>query len=192
MKKFSALLLGLLLAGGVTAQQYQGQPPIRAVVDTSSKPTDRQAKGVFPFNEDGVYFSNDFDGARVNGIERTGPNAYTITITPENAPINMSPWYAFQVWSRAPGEVQVKLVYPEAARHRYTPQVSTDGLQWTPLDADRIAADAPVQVAEGNSSATARPKSVTLRLPTGPQPLWIAGQELHTSRRVYGWPALKP
>lgn len=187
MKKLSALFLGLLLAYGATAQQYQGQPPIRAAVDTSSRPTDRQAKGVFPFNEDGVYFSNDFDGARINGIERTGPNAYTISITPENAPINMSPWYAFQVWSKTPTEVSVKLVYPDAARHRYTPQLSTDGLQWTPLAADRLVADDAAQPSDGASSATARPKSVTLRLQAGTAPLWVAGQELHTSKRVFGW-----
>jgi hypothetical protein len=187
MTKIPALLLGLLLAGSACAQQYQGQPPIRAAVDTSSRPTDRQAKGVFPFNEDGVYFSNEFDGARINGVERTGPKAYTLTITPENAPINMSPWYAFQVWSRTPTEIAVKLVYPEAARHRYTPQASRDGLQWTPLEAARIVEEGQAQASDGASSATARPKSVTLRLAADAQPLWIAGQELHTSKRVYAW-----
>ncbi|MET0265865.1 MAG: M14 family metallopeptidase [Duganella sp.] len=184
MKKFSALLIGLLLALGASAQQFQGQPPIRAAVDTSSRPTDRQAKGVFPFAADGVFFSNEFDGARLNAIERTGPNAYTISITPENAPINMSPWYAFQVWSAVPAEISVKLVYPEPARHRYTPQVSSDGLQWTPLEAARITEEGKAPVAGG---AMARPQSVTLRLATGKQPLWIAGQELHTSKRVFGW-----
>jgi hypothetical protein len=163
---------------------YQGQGPIRAAVDTSSRPTDRQRKGVFPFDADGVYFSNEFDGARLNNVERTGPNAYTITITPENAPINMSPWYAFQVWSAKPGAIAVKLVYPEAVRHRYTPQLSGDGLQWTPLDAARIAEEGQAPVAGG---ATARPKSITMTLPVEPKPLWVAGQELQTSKHVFAW-----
>lgn len=184
MKKYSAVVLALLLAGGAAAQQYQGQPPIRGVVDTSSRPTERQGKGVFPFNEDGVYFSNEFDGARLNGIERTGPLAYTITITPENAPINMSPWYAFQVWSRAPAEIAVKLVYPEHARHRYTPQLSRDGLRWSPLDDSRIAEE---EMASTEGGAPARPKSVTIRLQADGKPLWVAGQELHTSQRVFAW-----
>jgi hypothetical protein len=189
---FSTSLFTLLLAGCAqapqapqvpAAQPYQGQPPIRGAVDTTSRPTDRQGKGVFPFREDGVYFSNEFDGARLNHVERTGPNAYTITITPENSPVNMSPWYAFQVWSAKPAEIAVKLVYPDNARHRYTPQLSSDGLQWTPLEAGRIAEEGKADAA----GATARPKSATLRLKTGSAPLWVAGQELHTSQRVFGW-----
>lgn len=184
MKKISALLIALALAAGAYAQQYQGQPQIRGAVDTTSRPTDRQGKGVFPFNEDGVYFSNEFDGARLNRIERTGPNTYTIAITAENAPINMSPWYAFQVWSKTPGEISVRLTYPDGARHRYTPQLSGDGLQWSALDAGRITEE---DQANAEGGATARPKSVTLRLKTGPQPLWVSGQELHTSKRVFAW-----
>jgi hypothetical protein len=184
MKKTAAFVLSLLLAAGVAAQQYQGQPPIRGVVDTTSRPTDRQGKGVFPFNEDGVYFSNEFDGARLNSIQRTGPLEYTISITPENEPINMSPWYAFQVWSKAPAEISVKLVYPEKARHRYTPQLSSDGLQWKPLVEERITEE---DKANAEGGATARPKSVTLRLQSDTRPLWVSGQELHTSKRVFGW-----
>jgi hypothetical protein len=196
MKKLSAILLPLLLAA--CAQQavapqpgaalpkpavYQGQGPIREAVNTSSRPTDRQRKGVFPFNEDGVYFSNEFDGARLNDIVRTGPRAYTISITPENAPINMSPWYAFQVWATTPGEIAVKLVYPDAARHRYTPQLSRDGLQWTPLEPARIAE----QGRAGSDSATARPKSIVMTLQVEAKPLWVSGQELQTSQHVFAW-----
>lgn len=179
----SVSLLALLAFDDAGAQQYQGQPPIREAVDTSSRPTERQAKGVFPFEADGVYFSNEFDGARVNGIERTGPNAYTVSITSENAPVNMSPWYAFRVWSKAPAEIAVKLVYPDGARHRYSPQLSRDGLAWTPLEATRILEEDKATT----GGVMARPKSVTLRLTTGTEPLYVAGQELHTSQRVFAW-----
>ena len=90
MKPLHLLPLALALAAGCAQQPvakapaaYQGQGTIRVAVDTRSRATDRQEKGVFPFNEDGVWFSNEFDGARLNDIVRTGPKAYTITITPE-------------------------------------------------------------------------------------------------------------
>ena len=194
MKKQHALLPLVLLITACAQQPvvpaaspkavFQGQGPIRAAVDTRSRDTDRQRKGVFPFNEDGVYFSNEFDGARLNQVERTGPRAYTITITPENAPINMSPWYAFKVWSATPGTIAVKLVYPDAVRHRYTPQLSGDGLQWTPIDAARVAEEGQAAVAGG---ATARPKSITMQLQVDAKPLWVAGQELQTSKHVFAW-----
>lgn len=191
MKLPHLLSLALLLAGcarqppvvQAPAVVYQGQGPTRAVVDTRSRATDRQAKGVFPFNEDGVYFSNEFDGARLNDIVRTGPKAYTITITPENSPINMSPWYAFQVWSATPGDIAIKLVYPDAVRHRYTPQLSGDGLAWTPLAADRVTEEGQAAAA----GATARPKSIVMKLQVDARPLWVAGQELQTSKHVFAW-----
>jgi predicted deacylase len=198
MKKTKAMWLPLVALLAACAQQavvpprqaaastsavYQGQGP-REAVDTSSRPTDKQRKGVFPFEADGVYFSNEFDGARMNGIARTGPRAYTMTITPENAPINMSPWYAFKVWSSAPGDIAVTLVYPAATRHRYTPQLSHDGAAWSPLAAGRIA---DVGAPPVSGSVTARPASIVMTLPVETRPLWVAGQELQTSQHVFAW-----
>lgn len=187
MKKLSALFLFLALFisafGQDTQPVYQGQPPAREV-DTTSRPIEKQRKGVFPFEADGVYFSNDFDGARLNKIERTGENKYTITITPENAPVNMSPWYAFQVWSKRKKEISVKLVYPDFAKHRYSPLISKDGRKWKPLDAKNITEYEKGTAAFGPES---RPKSVELKLKTNKKPLWISAQELQNSKIVFEW-----
>ncbi|NNE97990.1 MAG: hypothetical protein HKN25_03105, partial [Pyrinomonadaceae bacterium] len=58
---------------------FKGQPPVKPV-DTTTKPIERQKRQVFSFESDGVYFSNDFDGARLNEIEQTDAGKYTITI----------------------------------------------------------------------------------------------------------------
>lgn len=185
MKKFTAILLSVLLCVAAGAQQpaFQGQSPSRQV-DTHSRPIEQQKKGQVSFDADGVVFSNDFDGARLNQVERTGKHAYTILISPENAPINMSPWYAFQVWSQAAAEISVQLVYADQARHRYAPQLSRDGRSWTPLDADRITAHDQAVVETG---VEARPKRIVMRLKVDAQPLWVAGQEIQTSRQVFAW-----
>ncbi|MEO8073759.1 MAG: M14 family metallopeptidase [Acidobacteriota bacterium] len=187
MKKSASIFLFLALFvsafGQATKPVYQGQEPAQ-VVDTTSRPIEKQRKGTFPFEADGVYFSNEFDGARLNKIERTGANAYTILITPENSPVNMSPWYAFRVWSKAKKEIFVKLTYPEEAKHRYSPQISKDGAKWKPLKSQYITEE---EKGTGDFGVESRPKRIVMRLKVGKKPLWISAQELQTSKDVFAW-----
>src|SRR5690606_13513213 len=88
------------------------------------------------FEEAGVTFSNEFSGARVNELRQTGETAFTILIRPENTPINNSAWYAFDVSAAEPKTISVTLAY-ENGRHRYRPQISSDGGEtWTALASD--------------------------------------------------------
>ena len=82
-------------------QGYQGQGK-SAVVSTLSKPVQKQWKGIWTFDDDATFFSNDFESGRLNGITSDGNNHYTALITAENTPVNVSPWYAFKVWSKTP------------------------------------------------------------------------------------------
>src|SRR5687768_9445625 len=107
MKKLLSIFLFLAFFIPTLAQTGGQAQETPNIVDTTSRPIERQVKKTFSFETDGVYFSNEFDGARLNNIERTAPNSYTITITPENAPVNMSPWYAFRVWSQKKKEIFV-------------------------------------------------------------------------------------
>ncbi|MBK8147206.1 MAG: hypothetical protein IPK58_03045 [Acidobacteria bacterium] len=191
MKKLSAsfLYLALLLAGLLQLGLAQDPRPVfqgstSVQVDTTSRPIAKQEKREFSFEADQVYFSNQFDGARLTEIARTGDNAYTITITPENTPVNMSPWYAFRVRSLKKKDIYVTLEYPESARHRYSPQISKDGKEWKPLESARIE---EIGNDPNDKSATARPKSVRLRLSVGRKPLWISAQELQNSAQVFAW-----
>ena len=71
----------ILLVLAVFAQDKAPVTP----VDTRTKPIEKQRRQVFSLDQDGVYFSNAFDGARLNKIERTGENRYTILVTPVSA-----------------------------------------------------------------------------------------------------------
>lgn len=188
MKFFLSFFLFLVLLISALGQDApppagQGQAPAR-VVDTTTRAIERQEKRVFAFEADGVYFSNEFDGARLTKIGRTGENSYTITVEPENAPVNMSPWYAFQVWSKRKKEIAVKLVYPEYARHRYSPLVSKNGRRWKPLDAKYIT---EFEKGPARTGPESRPKAVELKLKTNKKRLWISAQELQSSKTVFEW-----
>ncbi len=180
---FKLILLAALLFSAVPPRNQLAQEPARAV-DTTTRPVERQKKGTFSFDADGVSFSNEFDGARLNKVERTGDREFTVTITPENEPVNMSPWYAFKVWSSGKKTIKVRLVYPEFARHRYDPQVSRDGRKWKHLDKADIT---EIEPGTGTSGPSSRPKSIVMHLRVGKRPLWISAQELNNSASVFEW-----
>ncbi len=175
------LVLGSLLIFPAT---LAAQDPEPQNVDTTTKPIEKQIRQTFEFKDDGVYFSNDFAGARANKIEKDANGQYVITIMPENEPINMSPWYAFKAWSKKSKEVNVRLVYPENAVHRYDPKISRDGKTWTPLERERIT---DIEKGTAQSGPRSRPKSVVLRLALDKKPVWISAQELETSKEVFTW-----
>jgi cytosolic carboxypeptidase protein 6 len=125
------------------------------------------------FNADGVTFRSDFPGARVNEYARLDNGEFELTIRPENTPINNSAWYAFQVVSDQAKTITVRLTY-ENGTHRYHPQVSTDGRNWSRLD------DSAVQRSTDKRQAV-------IRLDVGTDPLWVAGQELIGRERLEGW-----
>ncbi len=124
----------------------------------------RQAKKVYCFEQPGVSFSNCFSGARLNDCVHLGSNRFRIVLRPENTPINNSAWYAFKVTSKHEQTVTVHLTY-ENGTHRYRPKVSRDRVRWTSLDPDAI-------------EAGAKKSEATLQLKVGPDPLWVAGQEI--------------
>ncbi|MGB5189070.1 MAG: hypothetical protein WBN54_03315, partial [Robiginitalea sp.] len=111
---------------------YQGQGP-NPIVPTVDRPVQRQWKGVWAFNDSTTFFTNDFEGGRLNGVAYDGNDHYTAWITAENTPINVSPWYAFKVWTTSPREITVQLSYQDS-RSRYYPKISTDGVNFKPLD----------------------------------------------------------
>ena len=120
-----------------------------------------------------IWFSSEFPGARANSIKQPNDSTLEILIRPENHPINMSPWYAFRLWTDGAKAIHVRLKYKNGT-HRYIPKFSHDGIHWTRMNASAV------QVNETDSSATFR-----IRLDGEGQ--WIAAQELITSRDAYQW-----
>ena len=125
-------LLASVLWSCKRVTQWEGQEPVKKV-STVTVPIQLQYKGIFDLGN-GLYLSNTFEGARMNGVARINDTLINVLITPENSPINMSPWYAFQLWSDLSQDIYVKISYPEDAAHRYHPKVSTDGKNWLALD----------------------------------------------------------
>jgi hypothetical protein len=87
--------------------------------------------------------------------------------------INPSPWFAFRIRSDAPRQLAVTLDYTDYS-HRYSPYVSSNGVDWVTLASDRVSLN------EKKSRATLR-----LDLPKGT--LWVAGQPLSPSRDNVEW-----
>lgn len=161
---------------------YQGQGPT-PLVSTKTKPIQRQWKGQWAFQDSTVYFSNDFDGARLNGVAYDSLNHYTAWITAENTPINVSPWYGFQVWSSTPQEIVIRLSYQDS-RSRYYPKVSKDGLSFQTIDSTRFTLINP---GNGLFGIKAAPEFAEIRLNIDQEPTWVTAQELYPSSRVNAW-----
>jgi len=92
-----------------------------------------QTRKEWNFEKEGVQFSNNFSGARLNNCTYLQKNAYAVTITPENSPINLSPWYAFKITSSKKQTIEVRflLTHPGVASR---PKISLDGKEWKALD----------------------------------------------------------
>jgi|GEM_PF-5054754 len=88
---------------------------------------------VWTFAEDSVTFSNDFPQGRLNECERTSPLEYRITLSPENTPINPSPWYAFKITSAKAQTIKLRFLVT-AKGSVVHPRLSKDGKTWTLLD----------------------------------------------------------
>ena len=103
------------------------------LVDTRSKPIEYQVKQIFRFPEKGVSADNMFPGARLNDMFMLNDSTIHVQIIPENHPVNMSPWYAFRMWSETEQTIYLKLSYTHG-QHRYYPKQSRDNKHWVPVD----------------------------------------------------------
>lgn len=131
---------------------------------------DLQSRRIHSF-DNGVHFSGNFAGARLGTPLKVNDSVFQVNITPENEPINKSPWYAFKLWSDRRKDVYVTLHYTYGT-HRYHPKLSTDGKRWKDME---------------KSNVTTSNEDVTLRFTTGADTLWVAAQELIPSSEALYW-----
>ena len=97
----------------------------------------------------------------VNNCTHLQDNIYVATISPENSPINRSPWYAFKISSSKKQTIEVRflLTYPGVTSR---PKISIDGKEWKALEKDKWTAANP----EKKTPASAL-------IEVGPEALWI-------------------
>ena len=161
------LFIYIFLGGCVTTPKILFEDP----VDTKNKRISIQEKKIFSFEDLGIYFSNDFQGARLNDVIKKNDSSFIISILPENEPINPSPFYAFKAWSKSSKNIFLEFNYPDSYKHRYFPKVLSEG-KWLISD---------------SSSFQELDNKWILELTLDNRPIIISGQELNSSDIVYSW-----
>lgn len=178
-RTFAYIFLILSISCAPSNKKWKGQAPLQKV-STTTRPIQYQLKKTYNLGS-GIFCSNEFEGARMNGVSLTAPNEVTVLITPENTPINESPWYAFKIWSEKPKDIQLKITYTDGVAHRYYPKLSKDGKQWLAVDSARYHIDS-VSVMSKET-----PKFCAIDLSIGKDTTWVAAQEVIASKDMHKW-----
>ncbi|ALJ05243.1 hypothetical protein APS56_08945 [Pseudalgibacter alginicilyticus] len=140
-------------------------------VDTSSKPITYQLKKTYELSDLGVFVTNEFDGARLNGLKKINDSTAQVIINPENTPINNSAYYAFKTWAKTSKPFYFTFKYPENYKHRYVAKLKK-GNTWRIIDSS--------QVFKNN-------RDVTIKVNLTTEPMLIAAQEIQSSTDVKNW-----
>ncbi|MBT8316316.1 MAG: hypothetical protein HKP59_01680 [Lutibacter sp.] len=168
LKIFSFLFFTILISSCSIVKPVIAEKPF----DTSNKKIFLQEKKIFNLENIGVQLSNNFDAARLNNAEEINDTIISVSIYPENAPINNSAHYAFKIWSKNPKTTYVQFKYPKDYEHRYIPKIKTTNSDWAPLSAENIILIDSVY---------------TIKLQLSKEPLTVAAQEIITSTDTKNW-----
>ncbi len=140
-------------------------------VNTKTKPIDVQIKQIYSIDDLGVYASNKFDGARLNGFEKKNDSTAIVIINPENQPINKSAYYSFKAWSDLSKPFYFTFKYPKGHEHRYVPKLKLND-EWSVIDStDYFKQDS----------------IVTIRVNLSKDPITISAQEIQSTKHVSDW-----
>ena len=161
------LYLSFTLVGCKSAKKVSFKTP----VDTTTKYIKLQLKQTYNLTDVGVYASNDFDGARLNGFEKENDSTAIVVINPENVPINNSPYYAFKTWTNTPKTFYFKFKYPKGYKHRYIPKLKVNNI-WSDIDSSYVFKEDSI---------------VTIKLNLNKTPIVVAAQEIQSSTHVKNW-----
>ncbi|GAB5486989.1 MAG: M14-type cytosolic carboxypeptidase [Parasphingorhabdus sp.] len=161
---FAPVSAVLLLTGCVTS----GQSPSTIVQSETSL-----------CQTDVAVLDTNFPAGKAASCQVTGPNEFTLTIEPEDAPpINCSAWYAFRLKPRegaAKQRIKVNLNY-EFCGHRYWPKSSTDGTQWDYLPKEDVTISRVDDV-----------KQASLTIQMGDAPMFVSAQEIIVPATYGAW-----
>ena len=166
--------VGLLIAAGLVAALSAGTLTTAVVSTASAEPgLPPSSHRNFHFTRSTITFDADFPGGKLDELVEVDEKTFDLLIRPETEPINDSAWYAFKVSAKRPQMIDVRLCY-QGGSHRYEPKVSRDRQNWS------SARHLVVARHPGG-------REITLRLAVGPEPTWIAGQELYGDQDVRQW-----
>lgn len=140
-------------------------------VNTLSREINIQEKKVYALEKSGVFLSNKFDGARLNGVEQINDSTVVVYIQPENSPINNSAYYAFKTWSNSNKTFYFQFSYPQDYKHRYIPKLKIDE-NWSIID---------------EKDVFKKGKIVTVKLNLTAKPITVSAQKIENSEDVKNW-----
>jgi len=140
-------------------------------VDTTNKHIKKQTKKIYGLPGVGIYASNDFDGARLNGFQKENDSTALVIINPENGPINNSAYYAFKTWADTDRSFYFTFRYPKGYKHRYIPKLRMND-SWSIIDSSHIFKKDSI---------------ITIKLNLSTSPTTIAAQEIQSSTDVKNW-----
>ena len=144
--------------------------PFKNYVDTSSKKIKYQNKQTYT-TFSGVSASNQFDGARLNGFTQINDSTFSVRITPENVPINNSPYYSFKLWSKSPKTTYIQFDYPEGFKHRYPPKINRNG-NWEVLDSTLVSV---------------KDEITSIKLNLSKDTTWVSAQKVVSYKDTRNW-----
>jgi hypothetical protein len=167
--KLVTLLMVMLIISCTNLKTVSFKTP----VDTKTKKVNAQIKKTYAINDLGVFASNEFDAARLNGFEKVNDSTVKVIITPENTPINNSAYYSFKTWSKAPKTFYFQFSYPEGFKHRYPPKLKgINSNKWSVIAEDHVFKTE---------------NSTTIKLNLTKKPLYVSAQEIVSSTDTYNW-----
>lgn len=164
------IILAISLHWQCVIPKKQVSEPINKVDSTKAK-IKFQKRLEYSFNSGEIKINNQFDGARFNAVSQQNDSTFTLTILPENSPINSSPWFAFKVWSKNSSNLYFNLKYPTTV-HRYSPKQSADGLLWSTIKDVKLNSDS---------------SEAFFKIQTEADTLFISAQELINAKTSYKW-----
>lgn len=168
LKFTSLVIIGILITSCSIVKPVIVEKPF----NTTSKKIFLQQKKVYNIETMGIKLSNNFDGARLNSVEKINDTLIAVSIYPENAPINNSAHYAFKIWSKTPKTIYLQFKYPKKYSHRYIPKLKTELTNWTPIS---------------NENIYLLDSMYTIKLALTKEPLTVAAQEIITSTDTKNW-----
>ncbi|MEG3765969.1 M14 family metallopeptidase [Alteromonas sp. 14N.309.X.WAT.G.H12] len=116
----------------------------------------------------GVQFSNQFEAGRLASCEADTDNQFILHFTPEDTPINPSPWFYFSAQSPQERTIRVSLDFGEFSP-RYLPKISHDKQTWTPIAFD----------SDGNT--------MQVTISVGKAPVYVAAQPPLLNEDYHRW-----
>lgn len=117
---------------------------------------------------DNISFDKNFSGGRFTECKQISKDQFLLTLTPENTPINNSPWYAFKVSAKEEQNITV-ILHVTGGDHRYPPKASMNGRQWQLIE----------HLIDGDKMA--------FKIDAKTTPTWISAQEILSNKEYVNW-----